>query len=162
MLPNDKPEAVRAVLGAGGRVTCRYIDADHSGDTDGRATLQVYRAWASWNGVSTSLKPVPALALRGECRGEWRASDWAPVHVSAPEHYSQASTPLGEGAPPWTKRQGVTSVRKLPNTHVIHTTGAIEARLVARIAVCDGFITTINLDINALRTSVLRVAAESC
>ena len=45
--------------------------------------------------------------------------------------------------------QGVTSVRKLPNTHVIHTTGAIEARLVARIAVCDGFITTINLDINA-------------
>jgi hypothetical protein len=41
MLPNDKPEAVRAVLGAGGRVTCRYIDADHSGDTDGRATLQV-------------------------------------------------------------------------------------------------------------------------
>ena len=59
--------------------------------------------------------------------------------------------------------QGVTSVRKLPNTHVIHTTGAIEARLVARIAVCDGFITTINLDINAhLELRVFRVAAESC
>ena len=37
MLPNDKPEAVRAVLPIYCHwVTCRYIDADDSGDTDGR------------------------------------------------------------------------------------------------------------------------------
>jgi hypothetical protein len=42
MLPNDKPEAVRAVLPIYCHwVTCRYIDADDSGDTDGRTTLQV-------------------------------------------------------------------------------------------------------------------------
>ena len=61
----------------------------------------------------------------------------------------QASTPLGKVRLLGRSGQGVTSVRTPSKHSAIHTTGAIEARLVARIAVCDGFITTINFDSNA-------------